>query len=154
LSEVPGGHGHDAYCRRGGTRELTGNIVRTLNLDQGRDQRASVRSVNGNSDWASGYLKLECGFGEYVSAVSENATSCQANNQFHGLQCSSGGSGLGSQNVCSVRVLDTTDDRATTASGDWDPGNFKGECGLSQYVAGISVDLNSRRPHSILCCNR
>jgi len=154
MSEVPGGYTHAAYCRRGGARELSGNIVRTLNLDQGRDQRVSTRSVNGNPEWASGYLKLECGFGEYVSAVSENATSCQANNQFHGLQCSSGGSGLGSQNVCSVRVFDTTDDRATTASGDWDSGRFKGECGLSQYVAGVSVDLGTRRPHSILCCNR
>jgi Peptidase_C39 like family len=55
MSEVPGGYGHAAYCRRGGTREMTGNIVRTLNLDQ----RASVRSVNGNADWAAGYLKLE-----------------------------------------------------------------------------------------------
>ena len=38
--------------------------------------------------------------------------------------------------------------------GDWDAGSFKWKCGLSQYVAGVSVDLNACRPHSILCCNR
>jgi hypothetical protein len=154
ISEEVGGYGRQAYCRRGGTTEFSGNVVRTLSVDQGRDQRVSQRAVGGNPDWASGYWKLECGFGEYVSAVSENANGCQGNNWFHNLQCSSGGAGLASQNKCDVRVFDGGDGRATYASGDWDYGAFKGECALGQYVAGVSVHPTTRRPHSILCCNR
>jgi hypothetical protein len=154
LSEEVGGYGRQAYCRRGGATEFRGNVVRTLTVDHGRDERAAQRAVGGNPDWAPGYWKLECGASEYVSAISENAGGCQGNNWFHNLQCSSGGPGLGSPNKCDVRVFDAGDGRATTASGDWDYGAFKGECGLSQYAAGVSVDPGSRRPHSILCCNR
>jgi hypothetical protein len=51
-----------------------------------------------------------------------------------------------------VRTFDATNDRGTTASGDWDPGAYKGECALNEYVAGVSIHPTTRRPHSLLCC--
>jgi hypothetical protein len=96
--------------------------------------------------------------GEYVSAVSENALQCQGNNRFHAVQCSSA-TGLldNSPQVCDARAFDGGDSReprAADTSRDWDYGAFKGECGLGQFVAGVSVDPATGRPHSLLCCNR
>lgn len=150
VSDVPGGAGRTALCRRLGP-QLTGSITTrpALTLDAHVDQRRAQR----NGDWASGFYKLECGQNEYVAGVSEDALGCQSDNRFHGVICAAG-SGL--TGTCSARTVDGSigrDDRGTTASGDWDVGAFKGECGLAQYVAGVSVSPSTGRPHSILCCD-
>jgi hypothetical protein len=57
--------------------------------------------------------------------------------------------------------------RAPNGSTDWDPGYWKLECGLNEYVAGtsnnapqcqgnvagISVNPSTGRPHALLCCH-
>lgn len=51
------------------------------------------------------------------------------------------------------RKGDSSDNRVTTTSGDWDFGTYKGECGLTSYVAGISISPATKRPHALLCCH-
>lgn len=149
ISIVPNGDARTALCRSGDTAHFTGNQTGRLDIDANQDRRRATRFVNGNPDWDSGYWKLECGNNEYVAGVSENHTGCYGNNQFHGVLCASGNS---LSNTCSVRVFAGGDSRGVTSSGDWDFGAFKGECGQNQYVAGVSVNPSTRRPHAILCC--
>ena len=145
------GAGNAALCRAGSS--FSGTINAFLNLDASVDQRRATRGVAGFSgtDWAPGSYKLECGSGEYVASVSEDAMGCQGDNHFHGVLCGRGPSGLGS--ACNVRRLGIhADDRGTTASGDWNAGAYKAECAGNEYVAGVSVDPQSRNLTSVLCC--
>jgi hypothetical protein len=149
ISVLPADHlGRTALCESYGTSVFTGNVTAALTLDDNADHRRAAR----NGDWAPGFLKLECGNGEYASGVSENVSFCQGNNRFHGIQCASGGAGMAST-TCTTRTLDTQDDRGTTRSGDWDYGTYKGECESDEYVAGVSADPANGRPHSLLCCH-
>jgi hypothetical protein len=51
---------------------------------------------------------------------------------------------------CHAVSIDLGQNRGTTVTGDWDPNYYKGECGVSEYVAGVS-ELNGR-PDQLLCC--
>jgi hypothetical protein len=148
ISVVPGGPGRTALCTKGSG--LSGEVTATLTLDAGSDERRTKRAVNGDPDWDANHYKLECGSGEYVSAVSESASQCSGNNRFHAVQCSKG-SGL-SDDGCSARAIEGADNRGSTSSGDWDSGAYKGECAANEYVAGVSVSPESGAPHAILCC--
>ncbi len=145
LSVVPGGDGRRALCHAVTSGAYTGEITATLTLDGNVDQRRASR----NGDWAHGYYKLECGAGEYVASVSENARQCFGDRRFHAVRCARG-SNLGTS--CNVRGVDDGDSRASTSTGDWDFGAYKAECAASEYVAGVSVSPATGRPHSILCC--
>jgi hypothetical protein len=139
------GYGHLGLCRPGDTNFFSGNQAAVRLLP---DAGGNVWSGD-MGDWASGYWKLECAPGQYVSGVSENSPSCHGNYHFHGIRCSSGTNLL--RTGCRARVFEDIDGRAVD-TGDWDPNYFKGECGLTEYVAGVSVNPANRRPHSIMCC--
>ncbi len=130
---------------------FSGQVTARIDLDGFVDQRRAQRQAIGfpDRDWAPGFYKLECGAGEYVVGISEDANQCQHDNRFHAALCAQGPAGLG---TCSVRTLDGGDDRGSVASGDWDGNHFKAECAASEYVAGVSVHPDSFAPHSILCC--
>jgi hypothetical protein len=149
VSDVPGGYARTALCRVQGTASYSGAMRAVLTDDNG-DSRRAYRSVNGSTDWDSGYWKLECGTTEYVAGTSNNAPQCQNNTWFHGVICAQAANPSA---VCSVRPFDGGDNRVTTTSGDWDFGNYKGECGLTSYVAGISISPSTGRPHALLCCH-
>lgn len=148
LSELPGGPGRTALCKNMGA-PFSWNSPTVISLDGNTDVRRSKHMP----DWAPNYFKLECGANEFVLGVSENASNaqCQRNNNFHALRCAAATSAL--SNDCHVRTFDLQDDRGKSDWADWDPNAFKGECGVNQYMAGVSVDPNTRRPHSMLCCN-
>lgn len=146
LSVVPDGSGRRALCRAASTTTFTGDVTATLTLDAASDQRRAQRA----GDWAWGYWKLECGDGEYVTGVSENASQCFGDRRFHAVRCARG-TNLGTR--CTTRTADRGDDRGTTLTGDWDAGAYKAECASDEYVAGVSVDPASGRPHSLLCCD-
>jgi hypothetical protein len=147
ISEIPGGPGQTALCRASNASLSPGDVTATLLLS-GSDQRLATRL----GDWSPYFYKFECGPSQYVSAVSENASSHQGNNNFHGIQCAQG-SGLGTNETCTPRVFDAGESRGTTSSGDWDPGAYKGECGADAYVVGVSVSVSTGAPHAILCCS-
>lgn len=144
LSVDAGDHqGRAALCRADASR-FSGDVTATLFT--GSDQRRAQR----NGEWANGSWKLECGSGEYLSAVSENSTAYAGDNQFHGVQCARG-TNLGTES-CVVHEFATGDSRGYLASGDWDNGAFKGECGPSEYAVGVSVSPETGAPNSLLCC--
>lgn len=147
---IPAGEhqARSALCESVGTSVFTGNVTATLTLDGNFEHRRAMR----NGDWAPNYLKLECGNGEYVSGVSENASFCQGNNLFHAVQCSAGGAGMLST-TCTTRTIDNLEDRGSMLSGDWDYGAYKSECESDEYVAGVSVSPSTGQPHSMLCCH-
>jgi hypothetical protein len=146
VSEIPGGPNRRALCRAGDPGNYSGQVTATLYRENGEQRRAARLG-----DWAYGYQKLECGIGEYVSALSENARGCYGNNAFHGLRCAAG------QNIvsdtCTARTVDSGDSRAYDGSGDWDSGAYKAECGPASYLAGLSLRGNGAI-HSVLCCAR
>ena len=147
LSEIPDGPGRTALCQASTAALSPGNVTATL-LFSGTDQRLADRG----GDWSQGFIKFECGIGQYLSAVSENAAALQGDNRFHGIQCALG-TGLGDNETCTARVFDAGDDRGTTSTGDWDPGAFKGECGVGAYAVGVSASTTTGAPHAILCCS-
>ncbi|MDC0713953.1 hypothetical protein POL68_36140 [Stigmatella sp. ncwal1] len=52
---------------------------------------------------------------------------------------------------CQSRSVLGGDNRGTTASGDWDSGYAKAECGLNEYVAGVAQSPDNNFA-GILCC--
>lgn len=141
-----------AVCAQpyGGSNVYTGAQRAVLKIP-GETRRAQ-RKVNGNADWDYGHWKLECGPDEYVAGVSQGAQVCNTGEgNFHGLVCAAGTSLT--QN-CSTHAFNGSDSRGTWSSGDWDPGNFKVECGTRQYVAGVSVNPTTKKAHALLCCDR
>jgi hypothetical protein len=144
------GAGRRVLCRHAASGAYAGNVTATLPLPASGDNRRTTA----RGSWAPGYQKLECGLGEYVSAVSEGAPVCQGpgNYRFHAVQCAQG-QNLGE--TCRERIFDAGDDRATNMldTGDWDVGAYKGECGPNAHVAGVSVSPSTGAPHSLLCCS-
>jgi hypothetical protein len=53
----------------------------------------------------------------------------------------------------SEQPFDANGGRAYTASGDWAPSQFKGECADTHAVVGVSASKTSARGHSLLCMN-
>jgi hypothetical protein len=147
ISEVPGDSARTALCRSAGTARLSGQVTATLTLDAHQDQRRAQRM----GDWAPGYYKLECGIGEYINAVSEDAIGCQNDHRFHAVQCAS--TAQPAPGLCHARAFDSGEDRGANETGDWDIGAYKGECADDEILTGVSVDPGSGRPHSLLCCN-
>jgi hypothetical protein len=140
--------GHKALCRYGGLTKLTGEFAAKLTLPG--DQRRATRSVGGSIDWAPSRYKLECGSNEYVSGASAQSG---GSNPLHAVMCAKGSSNSPLQTAnCSARVFDTADSDGASDNEDWDSGYLKGECGTSEYLAGVSVTPGTSRPYSLLCC--
>lgn len=149
ISLLPTGPPRTALSRIGERTRFTGAHTGLVSTDANGDNRRTRRAVGGNPDWDPGYWKLECNVNEYVTGVSQNHPNCQGNNHFHGILC---GKASSLSNTCRVRVFDAGDSRGTDTSGDWDYATYKGECGPREYVAGVSVNPSTRRPHALLCC--
>ena len=129
---------------------------RKLQCEDGRaswgSTTATVSPYGGDSrrdtstgDWASGYYKGECGLSEVVVGVSD------MNGAVHDLRCAPKG-GTVSSVSCNTRNVGSGDDRGRTSTGDWDFGYYKSECADGQYVKGVSLYTDSKKPRSILCC--
>jgi hypothetical protein len=74
---------HEVLCEE---KDFDGTQVAVLS--SGGDSRRTSRSVRGNTDWASGYWKLECGQNEVVTGLSMATTSPYA---VHKVRCSPSG---------------------------------------------------------------
>lgn len=150
LSSNAGGGAHKVICRSPGPTDIPATAQVITGLAVPGDARRATRTINnGQSDWAPGFYKLECGVNEFVSGVSQSPSGSHA---FHGIRCS-GPSGF-TDSACFTRTLGTSDERFTQASNDWDVGFVKAECGINSYVAGVSASPSTGRANSILCCSR
>jgi hypothetical protein len=109
------------------------------------------RGTNDNNwDWDLSSYKTECAANEYVQGVSQDPST----GHLHSIDCCPANV---SHLKCSTQVFYSSDSSAYSGT-DWDPGYYKGQCPLGQYVAGISTPANSSvgiygAAHAILCCS-
>jgi hypothetical protein len=119
-------------------------------------------------DWSPGSFKAECppgstlrGMSVYSSAVTDEygnrrwAGLIWEHDFAHDILCANdAGPAVLTQfpkDACTVRDISTGNDRATTATGDWDQGSWKGECANDEYVGGVSQTPDGQVT-DILCC--
>jgi beta-glucanase (GH16 family) len=138
---------HAVICTNYGSN-LSGNYHETLqDIAAGDHVRPSPSRAG---DWDNGYYKSECHNGQYVSGVSQTTSG-----QIRGLRCAMGALTNSGRNNCETRLVSgpSTDD-GNDSTGDWDQGYYKGECWGGKIVYGVSVDVGSKKPHRILCCDK
>jgi hypothetical protein len=112
------------------------------------------RLASNLGDWKPNSYKAECADGERAMGISATPGSDRASS----LLCEQDLFALQYQQpnhyphqVCRTVDFSTGDNRGTTATGDWDYGNFKGECAANEYVAGVT-QTTSGQVDSLLCC--
>jgi hypothetical protein len=93
-------------------------------------------------DWSLGFDKTECARNSYVKGIAQSGW------HIKGILCVEALQSLG--NKCKERAFDRGDDRGFMGPSDWQVGYSKGQCGLNEYLAGLSTKKGV--PHSILCC--
>ncbi|MFE3945513.1 glycoside hydrolase family 5 protein [Streptomyces sp. NPDC059118] len=98
-------------------------------------------------DWAGGYTKYQCGVGRFVSGYSVRGQAVSA------VLCSPADHALGT----SGRTVwfDRGDARpAGEPGGEFALGNYKGQCGTDEYVAGVAFTgawAKGKTPDALLC---
>jgi hypothetical protein len=123
-----------------------GSCQQTYPHDTLKFDTADTRLVTSTGDWKVGSYKSECGAAGAVTGISNDPITRAAHSAF----CTDAPAKYPHQG-CTVVDFSWGDNRRTTLTGDWDYGFPKGECGVNEYIAGVS-----QRPggyvDSILCC--
>lgn len=114
-------------------------------------------SPTAERDWSPGNFKGECENGQPLVGISSSPGS-----HAHGVLCESGSnaSSFPQSTSCYSRYFGDGigDDRGTIDSAiDWDPGYYKAECNLDEFVAGVSQSepgdpFGQGRLNGLLCC--
>ncbi|MEU3791553.1 cellulase family glycosylhydrolase [Streptomyces fructofermentans] len=106
------------------------------------------RHVASGADWASGYTKLQCPEGRFVSGYSVRGSAVSA------VLCATapaGTLGSGGRTVW----FDRGDNRGSSPKGgDFAQGHYKGQCADDEYAAGIAYTGrlgSSRAPDALYC---
>jgi hypothetical protein len=124
----------------------TGCYARPVGSAGGFDSRGDT---DNGWDWDRGSYKTECRANEYVAGVSQ----ASGNGVLTSVLCCPASV---THQSCETQVFYNGDSQNYTAP-DWDPGHYKGECPVGQYVAGISTPAYSSigitgAAHALLCC--
>jgi hypothetical protein len=100
-----------------------------------------------DSDWASGYTKLQCPRGRFLIGYSVRGAAVSA------ALCAESGARLGTAGR--TVWFDRGDNRPAAAKGgDFAHGLYKGQCADDEYAAGIAYTArvgSSRTPDALLC---
>jgi hypothetical protein len=122
-----------------------GSMQATMAFD-GHDARASTAL----GDWMPNSFKAECAVGEpvqglatYWGSSTTRSALCRNGTQPRSIYTHARG--------CHALDFSSQDARGTTATGDWDYGFYKGECGTNEYVAGVAQSGDGKID-GILCC--
>jgi len=99
---------------------------------KGSDQRDTA-----TGDWAFGFWKAECGPTQVLTGLSHSKAICSATN-------------MRAASNCNVRWANGGNSQPASNRGDWDPGLFKAECGLREYVKGVASADDQWK--AVLCC--
>ncbi|MGW1210267.1 glycoside hydrolase family 5 protein [Streptomyces sp. NPDC002499] len=106
------------------------------------------RHVAPGGDWASGYTKLQCADGQFMTGYSVRGAAVSA------VLCataSAGRLGSGGRTVW----FDRGDNRGSAPKGgDFASGNYKGQCADDEYAAGVAYTGrlgSSRTPDALYC---
>ncbi|WP_413758091.1 glycoside hydrolase family 5 protein [Streptomyces sp. MMBL 11-3] len=108
------------------------------------------RYVAPGGDWASGYTKLQCADGRFVSGYSVRGAAVS------GVLCAVAPAGVITAGTGGRTVwFDRGDNRgAAPKGGDFASGRYKGQCADDEYVAGVAYTGrlgSSRTPDALLC---
>jgi hypothetical protein len=104
-------------------------------------------------EWDYGYYKGDCGAQWAITGLSTDLNGGLA----HALLCWSGGN-AGEFTGSAVTTVSpvwggTTANMLYSRMGDWDYGYYKAECGLNEYVSGVSQAPGSGAVHGIRCAS-
>jgi hypothetical protein len=120
----------------------TGQGYAALNFENG-----DARRTTSSGEWANASYKAECASGEPLTGLSLNPTTRNTRVAL----CRTASDPRFPHNSCYTRHFSTADSRGTSATGDWDPGFYKGECGTNEFVAGVAQSTGHEIT-AVLCC--
>jgi hypothetical protein len=103
-------------------------------------------------EWDYGSYKADCGGQAALTGISANATGSNLGAP-HDLLCSNiGGTQFGDNGVADITNVSSGGTmRANRVPSDWDFGYWKSECGLNEYVSGVSQVPGSGNSHGLRC---
>jgi hypothetical protein len=114
--------------------------------------RVDTRFFTDDGDWSFGDFKAECAASDRVAGISATAIGISPELRAHVALCET------SYFTINRGVFETfhnltgpTDDRGDTATGDWDYGYYKAECGPNEVVVGVSQNAGSLHMSKIAC---
>jgi hypothetical protein len=130
-------------------------LVRVYNLNGSYGNQTRVFEQGDSNaafptEWDFGNYKGDCGAQAAITGLSSDP-----NNSFaHGLLCWSASTGeFAGSGVATVSPVSSGDHRRYSRNGDWDPDYYKSECGLNEYVSGVSQAPGSGAIHGIRCAS-
>lgn len=116
----------------------------------------SIYPVNGHDnrgssamgDWDYGFWKLQCANDEIMTGISIDPHS----KYISGILCRKINSTISLSNNYNTYIYYGHDGRGRNDTGDWNWGNWKGECATNEIAVGVSLNWKSTHyAHKILC---
>ena len=124
--------------------------VYALNNDNGWTARPFQGTGQYNAalptEWDSGYYKADCGTNAAMTGLSMTATGITP----HSALCMNYGSKFAEYGAATLTDVTTGEHRRANRAGDWDSGYYKSECGVNEYVSGVSQTTGGRL-HGLRC---
>jgi hypothetical protein len=121
----------------------------SLHVFDGQDDNAAVPT-----EWDFNNYKGDCGASAAIAGLSTTADAGVP----HALLCWNGGAEFSGQEVAVLSDVATADHRRAARSAyvqgqtDWDVNHYKSECGLNEYVSGVS-QTTAGRMHGLRCAS-
>ncbi|MFJ9591109.1 glycoside hydrolase family 5 protein [Streptomyces acidicola] len=136
-----------------GNRGLCTNVTRDRLWDPAGGQTVVTdeRYVVQGADWASGYSKLQCPAGQFLTGYSVRGAAVSA------ALCAPAPSGALTGRGARTVWFDRSDNRGTAPKGgDFAIGHYKGQCADDEYAAGIAYTgrLGSFKTPDALYCRK
>jgi hypothetical protein len=147
IGVSPSLRAHVALCETSTDTLGRGTAVQHTHSLRGPDDRADTAT----NDWDPGYYKAECAATEAATGVSQGAGALHMSK----ILCSPIESPTENDDAACTALpfSHTSDDRLSSASGDWSPGYSKNECAPNQFLKGVSSNPSTGEIHAILCCD-
>ncbi|MBN2100746.1 S8 family serine peptidase [Candidatus Dojkabacteria bacterium] len=112
------------------------------------------RGSTASGDWDFGYWKGECADDEFIAGFSMYPSSAGSNAYDpYSIICKKyDPSKIDiTSNYTAYVYYGSEDPRGDTSTGDWNYGNWKGECASNEIMTGVSMNPSTKMPHAILC---
>ncbi|NUK52365.1 cellulase family glycosylhydrolase [Streptomyces lunaelactis] len=132
-----------------GNRGLCSDVSTVLDAVGGHEVVVDERHVTPGQDWASGYTKLQCPAGHFLTGHSVRGSAVSA------ALCAEASSGSIPGTTGRTVWFDRGDNRGSAPKGgDFAHGHYKGQCADDEYAAGIAFTGrvgSARTPDALYC---
>ncbi|NUL13320.1 glycoside hydrolase family 5 protein [Streptomyces lunaelactis] len=132
-----------------GNRGLCSDVSTVLGAVGGHEVVVDERHVTPGQDWASGYTKLQCPAGHFLTGHSVRGSAVSA------ALCAEAPSGSIPGTTGRTVWFDRGDNRGSAPKGgDFAHGHYKGQCADDEYAAGIAFTGrvgSARTPDALYC---